>query len=142
MNASALKQVKSYCEEQSLRLTKPRLEVFKILSSSQKPMGAYEILNKLGKVMENPKPPTVYRAIEFWQELGFVHRIESMNAYVACEAGHRHQGSQFMICDDCGNVTEARLSNLTNILEDSTTKTAFKPSHWNLEIHGLCGKCS
>ena len=142
MNANAIKQVESYCEENNHRLTKPRLEVLKIMYSSRKPLGAYEILDLLGKAINNPKPPTVYRAIDFWQEVGFIHRIESMNAYIACKAGHRHQGSQFMICDDCGDVTEAELCNLTHIIEDSTANTTFKPSHWNVEIHGICEKCS
>ena len=92
MKAHKLKQVESYCEEHKHRLTQPRVEVLKIISSSKKPLGAYEILDRLDGVMKNPKPPTVYRAIEFWQQIGFIHRIESLNAYDACEAGHQHKG--------------------------------------------------
>ncbi|MGB4058039.1 MAG: hypothetical protein WBK77_08155 [Alphaproteobacteria bacterium] len=69
----------------------------------RKPLGAYEIPERLGKKIKNPKPPTVYRAIEFWAEHGFIHRVESLNAYVACEAGHQHKSAQFMVCNDCGS---------------------------------------
>jgi Fur family zinc uptake transcriptional regulator len=93
MTKAALKKATEYCEAHKHRLTEPRLAVLKIIAESAKPLGAYEILEKLGKTIKNPKPPTAYRAIEFWQEHGFIHRIESLNAYIACEAGHQHKGS-------------------------------------------------
>ena len=142
MNASVLKKVESYCEKHQCKLTEPRFEVLKIITSARKPLGAYEVLKELKEVMQDPKPPTAYRALEFWQELGFIHRIESMNAYVACKAGHNHKGSQFMICNDCGEVTEMHLCDLPQPLKKSAAQNAFKPSHWNLEVHGLCEKCS
>jgi len=137
MTKALIKQASDYCEQNKYRLTEPRLQVLKIIASSVKPLGAYEILDKLSKTIKNPKPPTAYRAIDFWQEQGFIHRIESINAYVSCEAGHRHQGSQFMICDDCG----AHLCDLPKPLKDSTIKNTFTPSRWSFEIHGQCAKC-
>ena len=142
MNASILKQIERYCDENKYRLTRPRIEVLKIISSNKKPLGAYEILDALGQVIENPKPPTVYRAIEFWQTLGFVHRIESLNAFALCKAGHRHKGSQFMICDDCGSVTETHLCGLPDQLKNMMTAKNFTPAYWNLEIHGMCEHCA
>tara|TARA_B100002019_G_C21053062_1_gene490223 strand:- start:225 stop:656 length:432 start_codon:yes stop_codon:yes gene_type:complete len=142
MTKALLKKASEYCEARKQRLTEPRIEVLKIIAASKKPLGAYEVLEHLGKVINNPKPPTAYRAIEFWQEHGFIHRIESLNAYIACEAGHRHRGSQFMICDDCGGVTEAHLCDLPQPFNDTALKHAFSPSRWNLEIYGQCGKCS
>ena len=53
-----------YCEAHGYRYTDPRRHVLDILASSQKPMGAYDILEKLGQYIDNPKPPTAYRAIE------------------------------------------------------------------------------
>ncbi len=141
MSKAILTKAANYCETNKYRFTEPRVEVLRIISSSKTPLGAYEVLEKLGKVIKNPKPPTAYRAIEFWQENHFIHRIESINAYIACDAGHRHKGSQFMICDDCGDVTEAHLCDLPKPLKDSATKNTFTPSRWNLEIHGQCRKC-
>ncbi|MEM6811426.1 MAG: Fur family transcriptional regulator [Pseudomonadota bacterium] len=136
-----LQPASEYCETNGYRLTKPRLEVLKIISSSAKPIGAYEVLEKLGSAIKNPKPPTVYRAIDFWKDQGFIHRIESLNAYVACEAGHRHKGSQFMICNDCGLVIETHLCELPEALKNSTIENTFAPSRWNFEIHGVCKDC-
>ncbi len=134
-------QARLFCERRKERLTKPRLEVLKIIAGSSKPLGAYKILEKLGKVIQSPKPPTAYRAIEFWQKKGFIHRIESLNAYVVCQAGHRHNGGQFLICDDCGTVIEAHMSDLTETVKNSVANNTFTPSSWNFEIHGLCDQC-
>lgn len=141
MVKAVIKKASHFCEKNKHRLTEPRLAVIKIIASSTKPISAYEILEKLGKVKSNPKPPTVYRAIEFWQEAGFIHRIESLNAYVTCEAGHQHNGSQFMICDHCGMVIEKHLCEIPESLKDSTADDAFVPSRWYFEIHGICKKC-
>jgi Fur family zinc uptake transcriptional regulator len=142
MSKTVVSKAISFCETHKYRLTEPRLEVLKIIASSTRPLGAYEILDHLAKKINNPKPPTAYRAIEFWSEHGFIHRIESLNAYMICEAGHHHKGSQFMICDDCGSVTEAHICELPKDFKVALAHNTFTPSRWNLEIHGVCEKCS
>lgn len=142
MTQSIIEKASAYCEKNKHRLTEPRVQVLNIIASSSKPVGAYEVLEKLSETIKNPKPPTVYRAIEFWQEHHFLHRIESLNAYVACDAGHQHKGSQFMICDDCGVVIETHLCDLPKPLKDRTKEKTFVPSRWNFEIHGTCGECT
>ena len=105
----SINKILEICEKKKLRITKPRLMVLKIILSSNKPIKAYEILDQLGREILNPKPPTAYRAIDFWIKHHFVHRIESLNAYYVCEADHLHNGSQFLICTDCGEVTESHI---------------------------------
>ena len=139
--SSAIEQATLYCTKQKERLTKPRLEVLRILACSSRALGAYEILEKLGKVLQAPNPPTAYRAIGFWVQHGFIHRIESLNAYILCQAGHKHTGSQFMICDSCGSVTEAHICKLANALEEKARECKFNFNSWNVEIHGTCVDC-
>ena len=142
MNSLLEKKAIKFCEENKHRLSLPRLEVLKIIGASKKPMKAYEILEKLAEKIANPKPPTAYRAIDFWLKHNFIHRIESLNAYQACSHGHSHAGAQFLICDDCGKVIESNLHEIPEILKKSTDNNAFKPLRWNLEINGLCNQCS
>ena len=141
MTNAIVNQAIDYCESNKHRLTQPRIEVLKIIASHDKPIGAYDVLKELGRVIIDPKPPTVYRAIEFWHQHGFIHRIESLNAYMTCDAGHQHDGSQFLICDECGVVIEMHHSKLPESLKSSVNTNSFVPSKWNLEIHGLCKEC-
>lgn len=137
-----IKKVLEVCEKNNLRITKPRLKVLNIIFSSHKPIKAYEILDQLGKEMINPKPPTAYRAIDFWLKHNFIHRIESLNAYYACNADHLHNGSQFLICKDCGEVTESHKFELPNNLKKTIKENSFLPTRWNLEVNGVCRKCA
>jgi len=134
--------VSDYCEKNSLRFTEPRQFVMEIIANAQKPITAYEVLAELAKKIDNPKPPTAYRAIEFLSEHHFIHRIESLNAYVSCHSNHRHQGSQFMVCDECGTVIESHLCHLPDSLVKKASEANFHLGHWNLEIHGSCGSCA
>lgn len=134
--------VEKHCAERGIRFTDPRRHVLGIIASSEKPVGAYEILARLARVMPNPKPPTAYRAIDFLLEQGFIHRIESLNAFLVCREDHRHDGSQFMICDDCGNVEEAHLCRLPAQLSNKTDASGFQVKSWNVELHGRCNACA
>ena len=136
-----VKNLDTFCESNGLRITKPRQYVYEIVADAQKPIGAYDILAKLSKKLDNPKPPTAYRALEFLSEHGFIHRIESLNAYVICHSGHHHAGSQFMICDNCGRVIEAHLCHLPDDFLEQTSSENFTPKSWNIEIHGRCDQC-
>jgi Fur family zinc uptake transcriptional regulator len=139
--AKMVKDVAGFCATQGLRFTEPRQYVLEIIAGASKPLGAYDILAAMGKKIDNPKPPTAYRAIEFLEEHGFIHRIESLNAYVLCGTDHRHDGSQFMICDSCGNVTEAHMCHIPSDLAEKTQEAGFRLTRWNAELHGICKKC-
>ena len=92
-------------------------------------------------VLKNPKPPTAYRAIEFWERYNFIHKIESLNAYSLCEAEHLHSGSQFLICNQCGEVTESHICEIPKIIKEKIEKNIFSAKSWNLEVKGICSKC-
>lgn len=138
----ALKPAEQFCREHKHRFTDPRRLVLEIVSGADKPMTAYDILEALREHLNNPKPPTAYRALEFWQRHGFLHRIESLNAYVTCHAGHRHDGAQYLICEGCGDVQEIHLCSLPDALAQKAISHNFQHKYWNTEVHGLCGSCS
>jgi Fur family zinc uptake transcriptional regulator len=129
---------KKYCDERGLRFTPPREHVLHILLRSENPMGAYDILDRLGQYIDNPKPPTAYRAIDFWREHGFIHKIESLNAYISCCADHKHHDTQFVVCDDCNLVEEIHSHAPT---QQVNLPKGFEAKRSFTEIHGVCGKC-
>lgn len=137
-----IEEARKYCEEHGYRFTEPRRLVLDIVAQAEAPIGAYEILHRLGQYLDNPKPPTVYRAIDFWQEHGFLHKIESLNAFMACSAGHIHKGAQVMICKDCGDTEEIHMCSIPRPLEEQASSNKFQVMHWNTELHGICSKCS
>lgn len=140
--AKLVKTTAAFCAEKGVRFTDSRQHVLEIIAASKKPLGAYDILEALGQYIDDPKPPTAYRAIEFLMEQGLIHRISSLNAYVLCDTDHRHAGSQFLVCDACGTVIEAHLCHLPKDLESHVKKEGFQLTRWDAELHGLCNKCA
>ncbi len=133
--------LRAYGKEHGHRITPPREYVLEIITAADGPMSAYDVLDKLGEKLDKPKPPTAYRALEFLTQHGFVHRIESLNAYVACIEDHQHRGSQFMICDTCGRVEEVHLCHIPDDLATQASAKGFALAHWNAELHGVCDHC-
>jgi Fur family zinc uptake transcriptional regulator len=135
-----IESAEKYCLDNSLRLTSPRLYVLSILVKAKEPMGAYGILEALGQYIDNPKPPTAYRAIDFWREHGFVHKIESLNAFMTCCEDHDHRDPHFLVCDGCHSVQELH-SPEHNHQNAKNLPTGFVPTRTFTETHGICGAC-
>jgi Fur family zinc uptake transcriptional regulator len=139
--ADALREAERVCAQRGERFTPLRRTVFELLWSSHKPVKAYELLAQLALTHDRPAPPTVYRALDFLQEAGLVHKLESLNAYIGCgEPGRRHQG-QFLICEDCGVVAELDDEFLTAMIDTNAKKIGFKVNDETIEISGLCRQC-
>lgn len=138
---TAVKALHTFGQENGHRITEPREYALEIIAAAKKPLTAYDILDHLSKKLDKPKPPTAYRALEFLMLHGFIHRIESLNAYVTCAEDHKHHGSQFMICDSCGQAEEIHLCHAPESLMKQSKEKGFTLSHWNAELHGLCKNC-
>jgi len=136
---SLLGRARFLCKQRHVRLTPRRLQVFNILLGSHKPMGAYEVLQAMNEVEKSITPPIVYRALDFLQEMGLVHRIESQNAFIACMHPGHSSSAQFLICSKCQRVAE--LDNPVLPLLNQAQKMGFKANHAVVEIQGLCASC-
>lgn len=123
------------------------------LSEASRPLSAYDLLDRL-RPTGVAAPLTVYRALDKLIASGKVHRIESLNAFVACRTGehHRHDpeaGDQssrprsvgFAICDKCGSVEEFVEDKLFAQLHRGLARRSFKPETTAVEVHGLCADC-
>ena len=141
--ANILTQAETLCQQRSVRLTPQRLEVLRLMTEQKGAISAYDLLD-LRRVSEpQAKPPTVYRALDFLLEQGFIHRVESTNSYVVChhfeEPSHT---SAMLICDRCGSVTEQHADGVEEILKKLAQKTGFTLAHSVIEAHGFCERCS
>ena len=130
------------CFERGQRLTAIRRKVLDELLGSHKPLGAYEIIDRLAQRGARPAPITAYRALEFLRENGLVHRIESRNAFIACV--HTHPAGElvvFLICEHCGAVGEASSAELAASLTSAARAAGFSPKSPVIEITGECNHC-
>jgi len=128
------------CGAAEQRLTAPRRRVLELLLQAGQPVKAYDLIARFGEDGQAAKPPTVYRALEFLERKGLVHRIASISAYVACTAGDRAHAAAFLICDCCGATQE-----ITPPHGDSFALGAeaagYVIARTTIEGHGLCAAC-
>jgi len=121
----------------------PNKVVHDVLIESKKPLGAYEILERV-KVKGINGPPTVYRALDKLIKLGIAHRIASTHSYILCNHGQEHELESiiFTICKNCENVDEIPSKALHNALHDIKVNNGFRTENEVMEIMGLCRNCS
>ena len=120
------------------RLTPPRRRVLELLFESGQPVKAYDLMAAY-QPGAPAKPPTVYRALEFLERQGLVHRIQSLNAYVACRRGEVHAAA-FLICDCCGATSEVEPA-AAKAMTDLATAAGFALRAVTVEANGLCAAC-
>jgi Fur family zinc uptake transcriptional regulator len=137
-----LEQAKQACQARGARFTLAREQVFKLLAKHKGAIGAYDLLDELKTTDASAKPATIYRALDFLSKQGFVHKIESINAFVMChhfsECNHP---VQLLICDSCGHVEEIQSNNLDLALRSMADASGFSISHQIVEAHGKCKDC-
>ena len=136
-------KVEETCLSKGLQLTPLRRRVLSILSESGEPLGAYAIIERLSKLEgKQIAPPTVYRTLEFFEDNGFLHKIESRNVFVACaHPGHVHAGV-LLLCDACGRSQEREDEDLAVALGRAAERAGFALVPQMLELHGLCQSCA
>lgn len=138
----AIAHAEALCAARAQRLTPIRRRVLQALLSSHRPLGAYEIIDRLAARNARPAPITIYRALEFLRENGLVHRIESRNAFIACI--NNHAGSDpvvFLLCERCGAVGEAASAAIAETLKTASRAAGFTPKTPVIEISGICAHC-
>ncbi|WKE64073.1 Fur family transcriptional regulator [Gallaecimonas kandeliae] len=139
-----LKDAEERARQSGRQWTSQRADVLRVMADQAGPVTAYELLDAIKVVHPNPKPATVYRALEFFMELGLVHKLDSANRFVLCQHQHGqlHHRAQFLICDDCGQVKEIPVApKLLAALEEQARVQGFQMAGKGLEVHGRCGQC-
>ncbi len=136
-----LERAEVLCRERGVRMTERRKTVLRLLCASDKPISGYELLDQMRGVVKNPSPPTVYRALDFLLEQGLVHKLESLHAYVGCTHPDHPHASQFLICDDCGEVTEVEDASVAESLRAAGQARGFRTKRPIVEVLGTCAQC-
>jgi Fur family zinc uptake transcriptional regulator len=130
------------CEERGLRLTPLRLSVLELIAASDKPVKAYDLLDRLKDDRAGAAPPTVYRALDFLLEHGFIHKLESINAYVSCHHPQEAHQVPFLICDVCASAVELCDERVAKLLGEQAKERGFRARAQTLEVHGVCAQCA
>ncbi len=124
-------------------LTRNQELVLGTLAHATAPLSAYDILDKL-RSDGLRAPLQIYRALDKLTERGLAHRLESLNAFVACADAHCHRTGTigFAICEDCGRVDEFADAGVEDRLLGWAAANGFKAERTTIELRGHCKACT
>ena len=137
--ATGVAAADAHCRAAGLQLTPARRRVLEILLKEHRALGAYDILEILGG---GAKPPMAYRALDFLVQHGFAHRIERLNAFIACAHPGEDHAPAFLICRGCDAVAEAPSEPTKGRLGDAARAAGFRIERAVVEAIGLCPNCA
>lgn len=139
--SSTLASAESYCAEHKLKFTPLRRRALEILLEEHRALGAYDLLAHLAGEGLGTAPPVAYRALDFLTAAGFAHKIEGLNAYIACAHLGGDHAPAFLICTGCKSVAEAETEATQGRLGEVARAAGFVISHTVIEALGLCPNC-
>lgn len=147
---AALDRAAAGCAARGAQMTELRRQVLRLVLASPAPIGAYALLDQLRGERRGAAPPTIYRALEFLQEQGLVHRVERLNAFIGCagpephaHCGHGHDHPhQFLICSRCGAAAEICDGSVAAAVSAAARAAGFVAHRTTVEVEGLCAACA
>lgn len=136
-----LATAQTLADARGARLTPVRRRVLEILLEAHRALGAYEVLERLAADGYGNQPPVAYRALDFLVEQGLAHRIDRLNAFMACTHPADAHNPVFFICRRCNTVAEAASPLVRAAVTDTAADIGFVVERLTVEVSGLCPPC-
>jgi len=140
--AARLAVAESLCAQRGQRFTPIRRKVLELLLRHGRSLKAYELLAAMQSEHPNAAPPTVYRALDFLLAEGLIHRLDAINAWVACvDAEDAHPDLLLIVCTQCGSVAEVHDPDLCQRVSARVAQMNYVATTHEIEIRALCPGC-
>ncbi|MQY43887.1 transcriptional repressor [Epibacterium sp. SM1969] len=136
-----IRNVAQHCAAHKLQFTAMRQRVLEIMLQEHRAWGAYEILDRLREEGHSAQPPVAYRALDFLVSNGFAHKIERLNAFIACFDPAQDHVPFFMICRKCHSVAETHADEDRAFLNKIALNMGFEIERTVVEAEGVCPQC-
>lgn len=138
---TALSTAAQLCTQRGVQLTDIRKQVLELIWADHHAVKAYDLLERIKPLQTAAKPATIYRALDFLMEQGFIHRVESLNAFIGCCNLKNVHKQLLLICKQCQNVEERAADAVMDTLKRELKQAGFIAHHQAIEIQGICADC-
>jgi Fur family zinc uptake transcriptional regulator len=144
MDLANTENLLNYCLKNKKSLTPSRTLVIKTLSKYKRPISAYELRDEINSNRDvNINISQIYRVLEFWIDLGLIHKVSAINKFLLCITPEEKHTHMLNFCTVCEKVFETCNEQMGLNLKKSTAKLdlAFNNTR-SVEIPVICTKCS
>ncbi|NCT56854.1 MAG: transcriptional repressor [Legionella sp.] len=126
----------------TITITSLRKAVLFVLWNTDRPLKAYDILERLADDQPHATATALYRALGFFVTAGVVHKIDSIQSYALCGKKEAHTCSElFMVCSSCHKVHEVQDVAVRHVMQQLALCHDFHVSDDPIELRGLCARC-
>jgi len=140
--AARMAVAESLCAQRGQRFTPIRRKVLELLLRHGRSLKAYDLLSAMRAEHPSAAPPTVYRALDFLLAEGLIHRLDAINAWVACiDAEDAHPDLLLIVCTQCGSVAEVHDPELCQHISTRVAHMNYVPTTHEIEVRALCPNC-
>ena len=134
----------NYCLKRKKSLTPSRTLIIRTLSKHKKPISAYELKDEINNNKDvRINISQVYRVLDFWIDLGLIHKISSINKFLLCVTPEEKHTHMLNYCTVCEKVFETCNKRMGLNFKKSTARLdlAFNNTR-SVEIPVICPQCS
>jgi Fe2+ or Zn2+ uptake regulation protein len=129
------------CRKAEMRPTVIRETILAFLAARRVPV-SLEAITQAGGVQGCCNPTTVYRTLILFMELEVVRQVSLPNKLSYFVLNMPGENSHFLICRDCGQITELPAVESVSSLEREVAAThGYSQLCHELELFGICPKC-
>lgn len=140
--ADCVARAEALCARTGAQFTPIRRRVLEILLAEHRAMGAYDILEVLRAEGQKAQPPVAYRALDFLVGQGLAHKVEKLNAFIACDHPGDTHAPAFLICTQCDAVAETSAAPAQDELDETARAAGFTIKRAMVEVEGICPNCA
>lgn len=127
---------KNLLKSSGFRVTKARLAVFSALLSHET-----LVMRELAQKAGNVDRASVYRAVELFEKLGIVQRLNIGWKYKLELTDKFAEHHHHLTCIKCGRTIDMNEAELERLISKLADAHGFRLASHQIEIQGLCSNC-
>ena len=134
-----LEEFRRRCRERGLRITPQRLEVFRVVTSSEEHPDAETILRKVRRAIPNISLDSVYRIIYMLESEGMISRVPASSDRLRFD-GNTEKHHHF-ICSECGVIMDFESEKIDNLPVPGEVESWGVVESRHMMVRGVCRDC-
>jgi Fe2+ or Zn2+ uptake regulation protein len=132
-------ELKQSLRERGLRVTPQRILIHRALTDLGRHATAEEVLERVEPQLPNASLPTVYAALELFEDLGIARRVAAGGGATLWDP--RSRPHHHLVCASCGRVEDLDVKVDMGGALRAARRHGFRPDGSELVVTGLCGRC-
>ena len=133
-------ELKALLRERGMRVTPQRVLIHSTLLELERHATAEQVLERVAQRLPNASLPTVYSALELFEQLGLVRRVATAGGAAVWDA--RTDGHPHFVCDRCACVEDVEAPLDATPAMKVARDLGMVPRAAELVLTGLCPKCA